>query len=159
MLEYADWRTAVAEQLAKAPQQQLRITALYDDPTHTVRLKVATRYLAAQPGRKFRLGIFLTEDNVIGGQKDYDRPAGQQDLANYVHHHVVRAALAGSFGTLQVSSPASGQAFNNYLGYTLPVEAVSPGKTLWKTANMAVVAYLADDATKEIVQVVEVPLM
>ena len=159
VLEYADWAAAVAAQLAKTPQQQLRLTPLYDSVTHVLRLKVASRYLVAQPNRKFRLGVFLTEDNLVGGQKDYDRPVGQQDLTTYVHHHVLRAALSGSFGTLQATNPIKDQAFVSYLGYTLPALAATPAKTQWKAKNVSVVAYLADDATKEIVQTVEVKLL
>ena len=159
VLEYADWGAAVAAQLAKTPQQELRLTPLYDSVTHVLKLKVASRYLVAQPNRKFRLGIFLSEDNLVGGQKDYDRPSGQQDLTNYVHHHVLRAALAGTFGTLQATNPLKGQAFATYLGYTLPVSATNPARTQWKAKNVSVVAYLADDATREIVQTIEVKLL
>ena len=159
VLEYADWGAAVAAQLAKAPQQQLRLTPLYDSVTHVLRLKVASRYLVAQPNRRFRLGVFLSEDNLVGGQKDYARPAGQQDLANYVHRHVLRAALSGTFGTLQAISPLKDQAFVSYLGYTLPAAAANPAQTKWKAKNVSVVAYLADDTTKEIVQAAEVKLL
>ena len=103
-------------------------------------------------------GCVPDEDNLVGGQKDYDRPAGQQDITNYAHRHVLRAALAGTFGTLQVTNPLRGQAFASYLAYTLPASATNAARTQWKASNVAVVAYLADDATKEIVQTVEVKL-
>jgi hypothetical protein len=159
VLEYADWGTAVAAQLAKTPQQELRLTPLYDSVTHVLRLKVASRYLVAQPNRKFRLGVFLAEDNLVGGQKDYDQPAGRQDIFDYVHHHVLRAALTGTFGTLQATNPIKDQAYVSYLGYTLPALTSNPAKTQWKAKNVSVVAYLADDATKEIVQTIEVKLL
>jgi thiol-disulfide isomerase/thioredoxin len=156
-LEFADWGTAVQEQLARPIQAELLITPQYQAATHTLNLKIATRYINAQPGRTLRLGVFLTEDNITGGQKDYDRPTGQQDLSNYVHRHVLRATLAGTFGSVQASSPATGRVYNNYLGYVLPVSTTTQ-QPLWNTANVSVVAYLADDATKEIVQVAEVHL-
>lgn len=159
VLEYAEWGAAVAAQLAKAPQQELRLTPRYDSTTHLLHLKVASRYLVAQPQRKFRLGVFLSEDNLVGGQKDYDRPAGQQDLTNYVHHHVLRAALTGTFGTLQATNPLKDQAYVAYLGYTLPAATANPARTQWNPKNVSIVAYLADDATKEIVQVAEVKLL
>jgi hypothetical protein len=157
VLEFADWGTAVQEGLNRPAQEELRITPRYNAATHTVQLKVLTRYLRAQTGA-FRLGVFLTEDNVVGGQKDYDRPTGQQDITNYVHRHVLRAALTGTFGTLQASNPATGRVFNNYLGFTLPLNATTQ-QPMWNTANLSVVAYLANDATKEIVQVAEAHLL
>ena len=159
VLEYANWNTAVANQLAKAPEQEIRLTPLYDSTTHVLHLKVASRYLVAQPSRKFRLGVFLSEDNLVGGQKDYSLPNGQQDLTNYVHHHVLRAALAGTFGTLQASYPIKDQAYVSYLGYTLPASTNNPARTQWNAKNMSIFAYLADDVTKEVVQVMEVKLL
>lgn len=148
VLEFADWNAAIAQQLAQAPQQQVRLTALYAPATRTLRLKVNTRYLAAQPGRRFRLGVFISEDNLVGGQKDYSLPQGQQDVTNYVHRDVLRAALLGTFGTVQASGPAANQTVLAYLRYQLPAA--------WDAQHCAVVAYLADDATRQIVQVSEV---
>lgn len=152
VLETADWNTVIAQQLAQTPQQQLRLTPLYNPTTRRLRLKVGTRYLAAQPGRTFRLAVFISEDSLVSGQKDYNNPAGpgQQDIARYVHRDVLRAALLGTFGTAQAAGPAANSTAATYLTYQVPAA--------WQDRRCKLVAYLADAADRRIVQVSEVPL-
>lgn len=146
LVGFSNWGTAVATQLAQTPQQDLRVTRLYNAATRKVRLKISSRYLTAQPSRTFRLGIYVSEDSLLGWQKDYTRnPA---DVANYAHRHVLRTALSGTFGQIQALNPTAGQTFATYLTYDLPAT--------WQDKHCAIVAFLADDATKQIVQVAEV---
>ncbi len=148
---YRLWPGAVATELARTPGQELALTTQYDPATRTLRLKVASHYLTNLDA-SVRLGIVLTEDSLLGTQKDYRAPAGTvqqpgQETPNYAHRHVLRAALAGTFGTEQVSKPAAGQRFNTYLRYTLPAA--------WVARRCGVIAYLANGDTRHILQVAE----
>ena len=148
VLDYADWGNAVATQLAQTPQQELRLTKLYNPASRRLRLKVNARYLTPQPGRTFRLGIYVSEDSLLGWQKDYSRnPA---DVPNYAHRHVLRSALRGTFGQVLTASPVAGQSTATYLTYELP--------TQWQDKHCAIVAFLSDNATKQVVQVTEVKI-
>ena len=155
VLEAGEWAASVVDRLAQTPQQQLRVTPLYDPKTRLLRLKVNTAYLTAQPGRTFRLGIFISEDSLVGGQKDYSFPGGQQDRPDYVHRHVLRVALAGTFGTVQLTGPIAGQQVATYLRYQLPGAAGPPA---WDPRHCAVVAYLSNDSDREVQQVASVRL-
>ncbi|MBO2009219.1 Omp28-related outer membrane protein [Hymenobacter negativus] len=147
------WPAVVAEQLALAPTVELRATPLYNRTTRFLRLKTATKYLTDMAGRNMRLGITMVEDSLIGAQKDYtlNRTANpEQTTEHYEHHNVMRAALAGTFGTLQVTGPTSGQQFSDYLGYKLPAD--------WNDRHCSVIVYIADADTRQIVQVTQVKL-
>ena len=148
---YRLWPGVVASELARAPEQELNLTTTYDAATRTLRLKVASHYLTALD-MPVRLGIIITEDSLLGTQKDYRAPVGTvqlpgQETPDYAHRHVMRAALTGTFGTEQVRQPAAGQRFNNYLSYELPAG--------WNARHCGVVAYLANGDTRHILQAAE----
>lgn len=152
---YTLWPAVVASQLARPPQVDLRLTPLYNKTTRLLRLKVSTTYAAALPGRDLRLGILLVEDSLPGAQKDYRLPrATQPDQTDeyYVHHNVMRAALTGTFGSAQVSSPTAGKNLVTYLGYQLPAP------TVWNDRRCSLVAYIADASTRQILQAATVKL-
>ena len=152
---YSLWPAVVNAQLALAPMVELRATPLFNAATRLLRLKVATKYLAALPGRTLRLGITVVEDSLVGAQKDYriNRAVDvDQTALNYVHHNVMRAVINGTFGASQVIGPAAGQKFATYLGYRLPAANV------WNTRRCSVIAYVSDADTRQVIQVVQVKL-
>jgi hypothetical protein len=147
------WPAVVADQLGLAPTVELRITPLYNRTSRLLRLKTSTKYLTSRANRNMRLGVIIVEDSLLGAQKDYslNRVANpDQTTENYKHHNVMRAALAGTFGTLQVAGPTSGQQFSDYLGYKLPAA--------WNDRKCSVIVYIADADTRQIVQVVQAKL-
>ena len=146
------WPAVVAQQLALAPVVELRATPLFNRSSRLLYLKVATKYLTALPGRNLRLGIMVVEDSLVGAQKDYRLNRTQfpdQTVDTYRHHNVMRAALAGTFGTAQVSGPAAGQRFSTYLGYQMPAASV------WNDRKCSVIIYVADADTRQILQVAQ----
>jgi hypothetical protein len=152
---YSLWPGLVTSQMAQAPTVELRVTPMFNRISRKLILKVATKYLAAQPGRNLRLGITVVEDSVIGAQKDYRLNRTQfpeQTVDRYVHHNVMRAALAGTFGSLQVTAPPAGRQFNDYLGFQMPAASV------WDDRKCSVIVYIADADTRQIVQVVQTKL-
>ena len=152
---YALWPGGVTDQLAQARSVELRATPMFNKNTRQLILKVSTKYLAARPGRTMRLGIMIVEDSLLGAQKDYriNRQADPEQIANtYLHHNVMRAALAGTFGTMQVAAPIVGQQFRAYIGYQMPAASV------WNDRKCSVIAYVADADTRQIIQVVQTKL-
>lgn len=147
------WPAVVASQLALAPTVELRATPLYNRTTRLLRLKTSTKYLTSRAGRNMRLGVIVTEDSLMGAQKDYslNRVSNPEQITeHYEHHNVMRAALAGTFGTLQVAGPTASQQFSDYLGYKLPAD--------WNDRKCSVIVYIADADTRQIVQVVQAKL-
>lgn len=147
------WPGVVAAQLALTPTVELRATPLFNRTTRTMRLKVSTKYLTAMAGRNLRMGIIVAEDSLFGAQKDYSLNRAlnpDQTTEHYEHHNVMRAALAGTFGSPQVNGPTTGQQFKTYLGYQLPAA--------WDAKHCSVIVYVADATTRQIVQVVQAKL-
>lgn len=151
------WPAATTAQLNRSPEQELLITSQYDTATHILRLKITSRYLTSKTG-PYRLGIVITEDSLAGNQIDYHPPAGtvqlpgtRQITPNFMHRHVLRAVLAGTFGTEQVKNPFAGQRFINYLSYKLA--------PTWVAKHCGVIAYISNGTTRQIVQVAGVEVM
>lgn len=149
------WPGLVTNQLAIAPLVELRATPLFNRTSRLLRLKVATKYLSAMPGRSFNLGIIVTEDSVYGAQKDYRLNLAlnpDQTMDRYLHRNVMRAALAGILGTPQVTAPTANQRFITYLGFKMPAASV------WNDRHCSVIVYVTDGSTRQIVQVVQARL-
>jgi hypothetical protein len=143
------WATIVANELARAPEQQLTVTGLREESNRTLRVKVTSKYLTAKPGT-YRLVLNYIEDTLTRNQKDYSLPA-PSDIPRYVHRHILRDSPLTTFGTIDAIAPTQGQVHATYLRYPLPDKP-------WATRPAHLVAYLIDDATKRIVQVAETEL-
>lgn len=148
----AKWGTSVGTQMAKAPQAGLHITTLYKPGNRAVQIKVRTQYLNALAG-KYNLAVFITEDSIVKYQKNYGAAAGGDpayltgDVPNYVHPHALRAAVDGAWGHLNKQNPAANEVVESYFTYTLD--------PTWREKKCAVVAFLFNEQTNEIIQVEE----
>ncbi len=149
------WPTMIAAEAARAPQQQLIVTALTDENRQNVRVKLTTKYLVAQPGRTYRVVLNYVEDTLTRKQKDYALPA-PSDIPNYLHRHIMRDSPLTTFGNLSAVSPTAGQTISTYLLYPLPDQP-------WARRPAHLVAYLLDATDPEakqwrVVQVAETKL-
>ena len=71
---------------------------------------------AAFVGDAPRLSVYLIEDSIIGTQAD---ATTQSYLQNYVHNHVIRAAISNIWGDADAFTGTSG-AYSKSYTYTLP---------------------------------------
>lgn len=91
-----------------------------------------------------KLQVWLTEDSIVAEQ---DFPGGQHQ-ADYVHNHVLRAAVNGTWGEdVSVAGFADTKEFH----YSAPLS------TAWKPRNLSVVAFVYND--EQVVQVTRRKLM
>lgn len=92
---------------------------------------------------QLRLAFYLIEDGIVKPQLN-----GTEYVENYVHNHVLRASLNGTYGTLLNT--------NGYLetgkGYTLAHKINMSGHD-WNPANCTVVAILYDRTAGDVLQV------
>ena len=89
-----------------------------------------------------KLQVWITEDNIVAEQDNMG-----QHIADYVHNHVLRAAVNGDWGeNVSVSGLEDQREFH----YTATL------KSGWKPADLAIVAFVYND--DEVVQVVRQPL-
>jgi hypothetical protein len=97
----------------------------------------------------YKIGMYLVEDSIIQWQKDYNLPS-PYDIQFYVHRHILRASLNGSWGTkINDGSPIiSGGEYID--GYSIKID---PSK--WDIDHLYVVAFVYDAATYEVLQAEE----
>ena len=91
-----------------------------------------------------RIVIFVLEDGIVKPQKD-----GSEDVLEYTHNHVLRAALTAPFG-----DPLYNSLGNWSAGDTETYAAsITMGETDWIPENCYVVAFLYDDINQDVIQV------
>jgi len=107
-------------------------------------LKANAQVTLLEPcSNQLRLAFYLIEDGIVKPQLN-----GTEYIENYVHNHVLRASLNGTYGTLLNT--------NGYLetgkGYTLAHKINMSGHD-WNPANCTVVAILYDRTSSDVLQV------
>lgn len=150
------WASIVDTVITKAPDAWIEIENTYNSSTRKIDGKVKTEFLNMMTGT-YKLIILLTEDSIVKPQLDYSQPAGQQNVLNYVHHHVLRTAISStSWGdVIATGSAAAGDSAEVPFSYTLPatfpaINGIAPNED-----KCYIVAFIYDSATYEVIQVEE----
>ncbi len=93
------------------------------------------------------LVVLFTEDSIINWQKD-----GTLNIPDYVHRHVLRGSLNGSWGELLGTSFTNGQEINKtYTSSAIHADAAPE--------HISVIAILYDASTYQVVQVAQKKLL
>jgi len=143
------WGVAVRKVLteyAVAPMS-LNVTNSYNDSNR--KLTVSVEASAIESDIKGKLQVWLVEDNIVAPQiMPTDDPDWKgKNNPNYVHNHVFRAAVTGTWVT--DFSLEKEQGSNSEYPYTLPSN--------WNENNVSVVAFVYND--EGVQQVVRVPVI
>lgn len=147
---YASWGTDVAAVLAEAPKMKLDVTSAYNATDHNTALGINIEYYTTGDANH-QVFAMITEDSIIAQQSDYSLPS--QHIEDYVHMHVLRGVVTpgGTWGTpVKGNAIVLGEKFS--LNYTVPID------TAWVPKHCHVVVAVANNTTKEILQVQEIPL-
>lgn len=142
-----NWSSAIADIVGQDAACDIWFSSLEHDGTaNTVSTEVKIAVLQPITGNH-NLTIYITEDHVIDWQ--LNSMASPPDVENYDHRHVLRANLNGIWGELAIDGSASA-------GDTLTIQindfALDPA---WNSANCALVAYLYDTGSNEVLQAAE----
>ncbi|GCD78457.1 hypothetical protein JCM31826_19390 [Thermaurantimonas aggregans] len=136
---HTSWNTHVAEEAAKDPDLDIRITKTFNSSSRSLTVKTDLKGLRNVPGN-FKLSVYLTESGIISPQKN-----GSQRIENYTHNNVLRTSFNGTFGTQVMTG---GIALNKEESYeytlTLPAE--------WVAENCEIIAFVYDADTYYVVQ-------
>lgn len=142
------WGTAVGAIVDLAPDMHISISNAYNSVTRTVTTEVTSDFANNLDGT-FNMVVVLTEDSIINWQVDYDIPDVNQKNPDYVHRHVLRTSLNGTWGEeIATGAIAAGTSFTKTYETTLPDD--------WNEDHCAIVAYVRETSSHEIVQVEEV---
>lgn len=117
ILNFGAWDALVIKESYLEPEMTMSMTLDYNEAERSVKVTVKTDYLSASSADD-NITIYVTEDSLISRQKN---PTGY--FEEYVHNHVLRASLTGTFGT-QLSSTTikAGQSIEKTYTYKIPEE-------------------------------------
>ena len=102
----------------------------------------------------YKLIVCITQDNIISPQKNNDPEIGPTPIdENYVHNHVLRKAINGSWGEIL----NNGSDVNPDADYLKTYSQVFTND--WIPKDCHVVAFVYNEETKEVLQVEELGVM
>jgi len=143
ILKYASWQQAVDEVLAEKPIVSLNLSAIYLKDSRQI-LAFVTFVYNEKMDKYHNLNVCIVEDSIVQYQKWYRHDP--EDVNDYVHNHVFRTALNGTWG----------EKLNTQMGiktytYTLPENSD------WRPENLKIVAFISDvGASYEVLQAEQV---
>ncbi len=143
-----EWATQFAEYVNVEPELSIEVEPSLASGTATANVKVTAETASS---RKLSLVVYVVEDGIVGGQKDYE--SNPPDIENYVHNHVLRMSFNGALGeSIKDNTDAMAKDATIEKSYS---KAFSSD---WNAANCKVVAFVYDSDTKEVLQAEAVSL-
>ena len=138
------WLTIADKELAKEPLCELTPTCQYDAATRTLSITTEVEAWKNMPA-DLRLQVQLTEDGIVGAQTT---PTGIN--YEYVHNHVFRTAVNGTWGETMASLLE---------GETKTYKHTIVLKDGWVAENCNIVVFAYENATKQVLQCNECPVV
>ncbi len=120
----------------------------YDSDSKNIKANAKVTLLKEYPN-PLQLVFYLVEDGIVKPQKD-----GNQDIEDYVHNHVLRAAINGTYGMIL----NDGVPLTAGESATLASSIDATG-TDWNLQNCYVVAVLFNPTAREVIQVEKVDVI
>ena len=140
------WNGIIQTEAALAPDFKMRIINHYNPSTNQLNTAIRSELLNNKTDT-FKLQVVITEDSIIDWQEWYP-PFTPQFDPNYIHHHVLRKGVNGTFGTVLASGTiTAGKVFLNGYTYTL--------HSSWNISHCKVVAFIYEASNYRVVQVEE----
>ncbi len=144
-LDWPTWEPAITDQLTKVADASLKITNSFNATDSTVSSTIDIKAINALTD-PVSICVFVVEDSIVNWQKD-----GTVDVQFYIHRHVLRGSLNGSFGQSQGAMTA-GQLLSRTYSAKLMRNDINP-------TQVYIYAILINDNTKEVLQVEEKKLI
>ncbi|HPG33381.1 MAG TPA: Omp28 family outer membrane lipoprotein [Lentimicrobium sp.] len=148
ILSPSAWAGAIGSALQETPVIDITIENSYTEATRNLSAKVTTTFLSAVD-RNLKIAVVLTESGIVKPQRNNDNTIGPVPvISDYEHSHVLRGAISTTWGSvIENSSSTFPSSVDNTFTKSLNAEYVPE--------NCAVVAFVYDDDTKEVLQVAE----
>lgn len=147
LLGEGSWSSAVAELIDQPASMDLWFESFTFDSASGEFSTTINAAVLGQLAGEHRLTVYLTEDHVIADQ--IDNAQTPSHVHEYDHRHVLRDNLNGTWGDAIISGSANaGDTLSTSYTYSIPNNVIDP-------MHCALVAYVHDAATNEIIQVAE----
>jgi hypothetical protein len=146
---YSSWSSEVADLLAIPPVADLTITNTYNSSTRSLTINLASQFISdTLLSGSYSLIVMITQDSILDWQLD-----GTTHVPDYVHQHVLRANVNGTWGESLITGTITPNATitKNYV-YSLPTAFI--GNACDET-QCHVVAFIYNTANYEVIQAAE----
>jgi len=138
------WAAKVGSLMTEIPEVDINITSSYNTSDRKLTGQIKTKFLKTLK-KKLKLQILITEDSIIAPQQN-----ASAVIASYVHRHVLRGAVNGSWGSNltdgQTNIPIDTELSQNLLFTIDP---------LWESKHCTIIVFVYDADTHEVLQVAE----
>lgn len=138
------WGVKVADEMQKEAEAKITLSTSFS--SGMVSIDVTTEFLKSMSGT-YSLFVGITEDSIVSAQKNENPEVGDTPIINdYVFMHMFRGAVNGTWGeNIFGDAVEVGKQYTKSYQYTLT----------GNPDNSHVVAYVYDNDTKSVIQVVE----
>ena len=140
-----DWNEAVKIAADLPKVAVMTVHSSFDAVSQKLTANIGVKFLSDYTGN-VSLTVCLLEDEIHGGQLNIIKPDSIPIIKNYTFNHVLRGSMNTSFGEQIASNPTANSIINK--SYTMDFT----GKD-WVPANCAVIAFISDADTKEVLHV------
>jgi len=148
VLQFSQWEEKVSLQLQTMPTVGIQLAVNYNPASGLICVDTQTEVLTSLE-TNLHLTVVLIESGIISDQTDSSQDP--QHVVDYEHNHVLRKGLTNPWGE------SLGQ--ESYLQSELFTQRYSIEKQAdWDINNMAVIAFVSDPETYEVLQVEELHL-
>ncbi len=142
------WEDALKEIIDKEQILEISIVNEFDSINRNLKTSVQIEFLK-EFDDKLNLSIYLIENNIISPQDDYSL-GDEHYVENYVHKHILRSTLNGTWGTELLESNLD----NKKIVKTFLKENLNEK---WNMENCVIIAFVYNTKTenKEVIQAEE----
>jgi hypothetical protein len=151
LVDVGDWSNAINDRFLVPIGANIQMEINYDAAFDKACIYVETEFMQSMAG-DYNLVIYIVEDSIVDWQ--INGPAGDPtyplntNVETYMHRHVMRGTVSGTWGTqIAVGGVSIGE--TNITGFNVAIESG------WDPNHISFVAYVYNDATKEILQAIE----
>lgn len=115
IFNFGYWDQLIIDESYIEPELNMSMDLTYNESDRTVSVIVNCDYLT-NGSKNDNLCIYVTEDSLVTPQKH-----NQEIIENYVHNHVLRTSLTGTFGEpVKAEGANSGEAVQKTFEYKIP---------------------------------------
>lgn len=150
--DYSTWSASVASLISQKAVMSIDINNSYDEATQTISTSIDV--FGTDGTANGKLQVWVIEDGVKAMQL---MPDGSRN-AEYIHNHVFRAAVNGTWGEDVVVK--EGEHTQKQYTYTIPTKSATANAAehiAWQPQNVSIVAFVYND--REVMQVAKKPII
>jgi hypothetical protein len=147
------WANTIRAAVKETPLIDLQLITEYDNSEDKLCIHTKTSFLQTISDRTLNISVVITEDSIVQAQKNSEPEVGATpQILDYVHMHVMRGAVNGTWGTLL---HAKSDLSNEPVIKSFKTHFTNFNLNTMKPKNCHVIAFVYDVDTKEVLQVAE----